>query len=92
MRDGGPAFPLPPTAAGRMPDECGATLRDYFASRVLDRIIAQTGNWSGDDDTNRLDQARLAYQYADAMLKARGASAPANEDITPTLEAHPVNF
>ena len=55
---GGPAFPTN--------DVCynGMTLRDYFAARVL-RLYS--------DDTPELmeQNAKKAYQQADAMLKAR---------------------
>jgi hypothetical protein len=65
--DGGPAFPI----ERHLPDgnECyyGMSLRDYFAAAVIQGIIA----WEGTGDTGEAD-AIQAYQYADAMLKARG--------------------
>ena len=61
--NGGPAFPI--TRLGR--DEDGMTLRDYFAARAMGGLNANplTENW-----TSEL-VATVAYQQADAMLKAR---------------------
>lgn len=60
---GGPAFPinggLPYT-----PEIDGMTLRDYFAAKAMQGMLA--GGRTGDDYV-----AALAYRYADAMLKAR---------------------
>lgn len=68
--DGGPAFPI--TDAGGKVSAQGMCLRDYLAARLLDRIIAKHGSWEGEEGrNNRIDQAKLAYLYADAMLKAR---------------------
>jgi hypothetical protein len=58
---GGPAFP---TGTGVTPYNPGMTLRDYFAAKALQGILADSDCfWDG--------AAPLAYQYADAMLKAR---------------------
>jgi hypothetical protein len=60
IKTGGPAFP----GYG----ESGMTLRDYFAAKVLQGLIA--------DPTMHGDQsyfAKHAYDYADAMIKAREA-------------------
>ena len=43
------------------------TLRDYFAAKAMQGLLAAPGSIRVDDDT------RFAYQIADAMLKARGA-------------------
>lgn len=65
---GGPAFPRPASAAHqhgmRRPQE-GMTLRDYFAAKALQGILH-------DSDVFWAGAAPLAYEYADAMLKARG--------------------
>ncbi len=45
---------------------CGMTLRDYFAAKALQGLLA----CSEADGTND-DFARWAYKYADAMLEAR---------------------
>lgn len=48
-------------------DEKGMTLRDYFAAKALQGIMADPGaegTWN--------DIAQRSYNLADAMLKARG--------------------
>jgi hypothetical protein len=75
---GGPAFP----GAGMYDDraftaeECGQggmTLRDYFAAKAMESLIA--GAVRGQIDYgNEDDVARRAYEFADAMLKARAQS------------------
>ena len=64
-----PAFPR--SASG--PDgyaRDGMTLRDYFAAKAMQAQLART-TWGIEDD--RHDMAIEAYEYADAMLKAREA-------------------
>lgn len=66
INNGGPAFPRP---ADR--DDCGAegmTLRDYFAAKALQGLLA---SWSEHDVIAFDEIASDAYGYADAMLKAR---------------------
>ena len=46
----------------------GMTLRDYFAAKAMQGLIS-----IDDLDMHQDDYARLAYQQADAMLKAREA-------------------
>ena len=46
----------------------GMTLRDYFAAKALPMAI-QEMNEAQSYDSN--DAAIVAYQYADAMMKAR---------------------
>ena len=60
---GGPAFPRPHSEPPHYAQE-GMTLRDYFAAKALQGLLA-------DADCFWDDAAPLAYQYADAMLKAR---------------------
>ena len=62
---GGPAFPFH-IAENRA--ETGMTLRDYFASKAMQAVIARG------DDTNRPGMAEWAYCMADAMLAARSAT------------------
>ena len=69
---GGPAFPIQghSTRNGQgfqlvMAD--GMTLRDYFAAKVLQGLLA-----SGLDQP-KFEFARKSYEMADAMLKAREA-------------------
>jgi len=58
-----PAFP---TGSGITPYFQGMTLRDYFAAKAMQGLIS-----IADLDMHEDDYARLAYQQADAMLKAR---------------------
>ena len=69
------AFPTPTfsindearvTAVG---GEGGMDLRDYFAATALRSAIEYT--WATSEDKN--EAATIAYQYADAMMKARQA-------------------
>lgn len=82
---GGPAFPahnfvvpadLEARHVAKLGMSQGMTLRDYFAAKALH---ASWATWhegyfdlNKDSDTAIDDIARLAYQIADAMLKARG--------------------
>jgi len=70
MKDGGPAFPCAKERHAWFP---GMTLRDYFAANALQGMISAN---VGFFDTNKAREdanlaARSAYEYADAMLKAR---------------------
>jgi len=66
-----PAFPVllmesPGTSA--LAEFGGMTLRDYFAAKALQAVIAHNGEESAENiDIN----AERAYQYADAMLAVR---------------------
>ena len=59
-----PAFP---TGTGVTPYNPGMTLRDYMAAKAMQAII------SNHDNTTLEFVSGKAYQYADAMLKAREA-------------------
>lgn len=64
---GGPASPQSVQYANgyAAPLADGMTLRDYFAAKAMQAILNDAEIfWEG--------AAPLAYQYADAMLKARG--------------------
>lgn len=70
-----PAFPSTETNEGHF--NPGMTLRDHFAGMALASGLA--GSWR-DSDYRPLDglslienTARCAYEYADAMIKAREA-------------------
>lgn len=67
MKDGGPAFPVytPDMNVGDSAGP-GMTLRDYFAGQALTAIA----HFDTSGDFSR-EVARRAYQYADAMIKAR---------------------
>ena len=63
MKDtGGPAFPV--KTAMFDCTQSGMTLRDYFAAKAMQALITRISMSGG-------DQARKAYEIADAMLKAR---------------------
>lgn len=78
INDGGPAFPKQGVedGYGKVVGEVrGMTLRDYFAAKALQGMIA------GADFTIDIDgpmlgigRAKIAYAMADAMLAARGKS------------------
>ncbi len=66
INDGDPAFPVQDASTWQ---GHGMSLRDYFAAKALNGLICHlVGVKDGSPD----DYARRAYQYADAMLKARG--------------------
>ena len=61
---GGSAFPLVIDRGESIAWDKGMTLRDYFAAKAMQAIVHEAEQfWEG--------AATLAYQYADAMLKAR---------------------
>ena len=60
---GGPAFPQQDDASGSE----GMTLRDYFAAKAMQGLLAGTTTSDG------LVIVKDAYAIADAMLKAREA-------------------
>lgn len=66
---GGPAFPL--HAAERIHTQYGMTLRDYFAAKAMQPLMQRSGGYW--DKENMHWYAVVAYEMADAMLKARGA-------------------
>jgi hypothetical protein len=68
--DSGPAFPVHETPDST--DSPGMTLRDYFAAKAMQALIAK----GMDDYTKRASKgvpviAGYAYEYADAMLQER---------------------
>lgn len=68
INDGGPAFPQ---SGGVLQLESplplqGMTLRDYFAAAALQGILAR-----GQSLSSKRDEVVEAFQYSDAMLKAR---------------------
>ena len=65
---GGPAFPTPRYERGDM-YSLGMTLRDYFAAKAIQGMLACPVQPQSGPDM----YARDAYTIADAMLKARGA-------------------
>lgn len=79
INTGGPAFPTKKRVLRdgyAIPDfepTHGMTLRDYYAGKAMEALIAKS---SGQDSTGGKNGvpliAKYAYEYADAMLKARG--------------------
>lgn len=60
--NGGAAFPVPEPGL-----ETVMTLRDYFAARLMPHV------WTLRQPLNNYDCARVAYEMADAMIRARTA-------------------
>ena len=68
IKTGGSAFPLPMGSETTQGSE-GMTLRDYFAAKAMQGLLANS-------ETNRSlgvnENAKYAYEQANAMLKAKG--------------------
>ncbi|HQR21887.1 MAG TPA: hypothetical protein PKV98_13520 [Burkholderiaceae bacterium] len=62
--DGGSAFPSPAYA------KLGMTLRDYFAAKAMQGYCS-CRTWR--EDVNIHETASIAYDVADAMIRARDA-------------------
>lgn len=75
--DGGPAFPMIRDAR-YLPDwdhEAGMSLRDYFAAKAMAALLSNFG-WmkhaaKSTDMPGEVVVPQMAYELADAMLKAR---------------------
>lgn len=63
IKDGGPAFPHD----GQVDYTGGMTLRDYFAAKAMQGLLAADPDTRWDD----YDCAKYAYAQADAMLAER---------------------
>lgn len=86
-RDGGPVFPRQIvkdgdglwTAADAYLDVGGATLRDYYAGEALKGLVSDAPTYAKEleklGSSVSLDDfiCKLAWRYADGMLKARGS-------------------
>ena len=68
INTGGPAFPFNWETKGEF-WAMGMTLRDYFAAKAMQGMLAVEEN--NGTPTDKL--AAYAYDYADAMMKAREA-------------------
>jgi len=62
----GAAFPVDPNVDHE--NQCGMTLRDYFAAKAMLGILSSSGAAGGWVAT---DTSQWAYEIADAMLEAR---------------------
>lgn len=75
--NGGPAFPYSGVHKGEkenlIVDSHGMTLRDYFAAKVLQGVMASGTAMSigTNHEEGMLDMARAFYSMADAMIQAR---------------------
>ena len=77
---GGPAFPVKQYNRNIMAFEefCGLTVRDYFAAKAMQGLVGcftwrESVDEITEDDTEATHYtAIMAYEMADAMLKARG--------------------
>jgi hypothetical protein len=72
---GGPAFPTPRYERGDM-YSLGMTLRDYFAAKAMEGLIARESTGAFNFEACPNDPWRVAlwaYDVADQMLKAREA-------------------
>ena len=71
MNNGGPAFPTnyfyDQDSEHEVLPMPGMTLRDYFAAKAMQSLITVQFQ------TKQAQSAETAYEWADAMLKARGA-------------------
>jgi hypothetical protein len=82
INDGGPAFPIadpfrldPVTVDEMKRIASGMSLRDWFAGEALKGMLAYPGDESrGSHHNNNTPDgvAAMAYEYANAMLRARG--------------------
>ena len=66
--DGGPAFPRT-GADGHTSPQSGMSLRDYFAAYAMNGICSSRSH--SDLNGHAIASARVAYNIADAMIKAR---------------------
>ena len=70
--DGGQAFPVWELNGSGQPEmtEFGMTLRDYFAAKAMQGLLAAQIHGFNDRPANG-PFASMAYEMADAMLRAR---------------------
>lgn len=64
---GGPAFPRSESLQYSQHITGGMTLRDYFAAKAMQGLISA---WTTAHPPGK-ETSKAAYEYADAMLKAR---------------------
>ena len=69
-KDGGPAFPVLDVGYWGA-RSAGMTLRDWFAGQALIGILSINGTIKHQPNKTPELCCPLAYEYADAMLKAR---------------------
>jgi len=70
---GGPAFPTTKPLEHWGDPNQGMTLRDYFAAKAMQGMLAANGDSNGYLEYEEKTVAANSYKLADAMLKAREA-------------------
>lgn len=71
INTGGAAFPFEGGENNHIEPSIGMTLRDYFAAKAMEAIIAADGiQYASATEAH----AKWAYEQADAMLAARGGA------------------
>jgi len=65
-----PAFPRPTSGVDQYA-QTGMTLRDYFAAKAMQGLIASPRGTPDGKDATDTYYAKCAYLMADAMIKAR---------------------
>ena len=71
-KTGGPAFPTEVVNTNDGWIHSGMTLRDYFAAKAMNGMLAgHIGHYGHDNYWPYEDMAKQSYQMADAMLVAR---------------------
>lgn len=68
---GGQAFPASGHPGQQFIQQEGMTLRDYFAAKAMQGMLANPGMWDLINEKHAQSVAIDAFQVADAMLKAR---------------------
>lgn len=74
INDGGPAFPTTQGMGSLARKHIGISMRDYFAAKAMQGMLAYPGcKTRGSHHNNNTPDgvASMAYDYADAMLRAR---------------------
>jgi hypothetical protein len=66
IKNGGPAFPQIAELGDIAYTTGGMTLRDYFAAKVMIHAL------NSPHFVNHYDASLMAYEIADAMIRARG--------------------
>lgn len=79
-QDGGPAFPFVEPAGPGVSVATGMSLRDHFAGLAMQAVMTCAGPTWRDNGYKPIDglsimqnNARLSYDMADEMIKARSA-------------------
>ena len=78
INTGGPAFPEVKRVAKKLTRVSGMTLRDYFAAKAMQGMFADSSVLqvlSRGPRGASAELAAMAYEQADAMLKAREGGA-----------------